>query len=66
MSPRNLGYDINTGEPILTRAETLVHIGGGVYKKRNELTGEDIKRRKRWNNSVDSELLKFKLGLEES
>jgi hypothetical protein len=60
------GYNINTGEPIHNYEERLIYIGGGNYKKACDVTEEDMERKKRWMMSIDSELHKFKLGLEES
>lgn len=63
---KQLGYDINTGEPILTYADRLEHVGLGYYQKTSEITQEDRERRERFFGSIDAELRIKKMGFEES
>jgi len=61
-----LGFDINTGEPITLWSKRLVHVGLGYYQPADTITKEDLTRRQRFFASLDAELSFTKLGMEES
>lgn len=65
MKSKQLGYDINTGEPILSYADRMVHAGNGFYVKASEITEEDKKRHYHFCGSVDGEVAFKKQGFEE-
>lgn len=61
----DLGFNLNTGEPVASWPERMVHIGNGYYARACDITKEDLTRRQRFFASLDSELSFAKLGMQE-
>lgn len=60
-----LGYNINTGKRVESYEKRMVHVGLGFYVEADQITPETELNREMFLYSIDRELLKFKLGLEE-
>jgi len=63
---KELGYNINTGEPIHHISEQMVHVGNGYYERACDITQEDLDRRKRFFMSISAEVYYLQQGWEES
>jgi hypothetical protein len=60
-----LGYNINTGLPVKSWDERMVHVGNGFYERACDITKEDLSRRQRFFASLDAELTFAKMAREE-
>lgn len=63
---KNLGYNINTGEPITHISERMVHVGNGYYEKACDIDQKSLDRRRKFFLSVTSEVYYKKQGWEET